>query len=144
VTANGTDGSLSPDVQAVHVTCEADESRPHWLAQQPEDLPKPKMVTLPSPYRMVMHPLVNYVLRVEKENPGRTIGVVIASMVELHSYHYFLQQPARTDVDRAAAARGRPADQHHQRALVFKSVAFSDSPVIAAPLLNGLLDFRTG
>lgn len=82
--------TLSPDVQAVHVTCEADENRPHWLAQQPEDLPKPKMVTLPSPYRMVMHPLVNYVLGVEKENPGRTIGVVIASMVERHWYHYFL------------------------------------------------------
>lgn len=82
--------TLSPDVQAVHVTCEADENRPSWLAQQPDDLPKPKMVTLPSPYRMVMHPLVDYVLKVEKDNAGRTIGVVIASMVERHWYHYFL------------------------------------------------------
>jgi len=30
------------------------------------------------------------VLKVEKENPGRTIAVVIASMVERHWYHYFL------------------------------------------------------
>jgi len=32
----------------------------------------------------VVHPIVDYVLKVEKENPGRTIAVVIASMVERH------------------------------------------------------------
>ena len=50
----------------------------------------PKLVTLPSPYRLVVHPIVDYVLKVEKENPGRTIAVVIASMVERHWFHYFL------------------------------------------------------
>jgi len=83
--------TLSPDVQAVHVTCETDEGRPPWDAAKPaEGIRVPKLVTLPSPFRLVVHPIVDYVLKVEKENPGRTIAVVIASMVERHWYHYFL------------------------------------------------------
>jgi len=82
--------TLSPDVRAVHVTCDADENRPSWLAELPAETRQPMLVTLASPYRLVIHPIVDYVLQVEKENPGRTIAVVIASMVERHWYHYFL------------------------------------------------------
>jgi amino acid transporter len=85
--------SLSPDVQAVHVSCEADENRPEWMcpAEQPPVGPRmPKMVTLASPFRLILYPIVDYVLKVEKENPDRTIAVVIASMVERHWYHYFM------------------------------------------------------
>jgi hypothetical protein len=84
--------TLSPEVQALHVTCEADDNRPGWLRpeEQPAGARMPKMVTLASPFRLVVHPIVDYVLKVEKENPDRTIAVVIASMVERHWYHYFL------------------------------------------------------
>ncbi len=82
--------TLSPDVEAVHVTCEADENRPEWLKEQPSGERCPKMVTLASPYRLVVHPLVDYVLKIEKENADRTVAVVIASMVERHWFHYFL------------------------------------------------------
>jgi amino acid transporter len=83
--------TLSPDVQAVHVTCDADLDRPNWLSEEPvEGRRLPEVVTLPSPYRLVVHPLVDYVLKVEKENPDRNIAVVIASMMEKHWYHYFL------------------------------------------------------
>jgi amino acid transporter len=82
--------TLSPDVRAVHVTCDADENRPSWLDEMPAEARKPTLVTLPSPYRLVLHPIVDYVLQVEKENAKRTIAVVIASMVERHWYHYFL------------------------------------------------------
>jgi amino acid transporter len=84
--------TLSPDVEAVHVSCDADEGKPDWLsgAEQIDGVKLPKMVTLPSPYRLVIHPIVDYVLKVEKENPGRTVAVVIASMVERHWYHYFM------------------------------------------------------
>jgi len=84
--------TLSPDVQAVHVTCESDEDKPawQWKQEEPAGTRMPKLVTLPSPYRLVIHPIVDYVLKVEKENPGRTVAVVIASMVERHWYHYFL------------------------------------------------------
>ncbi|MGA7291012.1 MAG: APC family permease [Terriglobales bacterium] len=84
--------TLSPDVRAVHVTCDTDDGKPPWKwAENPPPAARvPKMVTLPSPYRLVIHPIVDYVLKVEKENPGRTVAVVIASMVERHWYHYFL------------------------------------------------------
>jgi amino acid transporter len=82
--------SLSPDVQAVHVTCDADDDKTPWDEKPPAGTRLPKLVTLPSPYRLVVHPIVDYVLKVEKENPERTVAVVIASMVERHWYHYFL------------------------------------------------------
>jgi hypothetical protein len=83
---------LSPDVQALHVMCDADEDRPTWKWAEvpPAGTPVPKLVTLPSPFRLVVHPIVDYVLKVEKENADRTVAVVIATMVERHWYHYFL------------------------------------------------------
>jgi len=82
--------TLSPDVQAVHVTCDADENKAPWEENPPPGTRVPKLVTLPSPYRLVVHPILDYVLKVEKENPERLIAVVIASMVERHWYHYFM------------------------------------------------------
>jgi hypothetical protein len=58
--------------------------------QRPEGARIPKLVTLPSPYRLVVHPILDYITKVEKENPERTIAVVIATIVEQHWYHYFL------------------------------------------------------
>src|ERR1700730_13792227 len=84
--------TLSPDVEALHVMCDADEDRPpwKWAKDPPAGTPGPKLVTLPSPFRLVVHPIVDYVLKVEKENADRTVAVVIATMVERHWYHYFL------------------------------------------------------
>jgi amino acid transporter len=88
--------TLSPEVQAVHVECEGDDSiTREWQSAVERPMreagaPVPKLVTLRSPYRMVLHPLVNYVLKVEKENRHRTIAVAISVMVERHWYHYFL------------------------------------------------------
>jgi amino acid transporter len=84
--------TLSPDVEALHVMCDADEDRPTWKWEgvPPAGTPSPKLVTLPSPFRLVVHPIVDYVLKVEKENADRTVAVVIATMVERHWYHYFL------------------------------------------------------
>ena len=89
--------TLSPDVEAVHVTCDADEDKPEWVEKPPAGTRTPKLVTLPSPFRLVVHPIVDYVLKVEKENPNRTVAVVIASMVERHWYHYFLHNQ-RADI----------------------------------------------
>src|SRR5713226_4523781 len=84
---------LSPDVEALHVMCDADEDQPPWKWAEgapAAGTPVPKLVTLPSPFRLVVHPIVDYVLKVEKENADRTVAVVIATMVERHWYHYFL------------------------------------------------------
>jgi hypothetical protein len=84
--------TLSPDVEALHVMCDADADRPtwKWAEDPPAGTRGPKLVTLPSPFRLVVHPIVDYVLKVEKENADRTVAVVIATMVERHWYHYFL------------------------------------------------------
>jgi amino acid transporter len=88
--------TLSPEVQAVHIACgENDSIASEWQnsVERPAraaGTPVPKLVTLQSPYRMVLHPLVDYVLKVEAENRSRTIAVVISVMVERHWYHYFL------------------------------------------------------
>ena len=70
--------TLSPDVEALHVMCDADEDRPTWKWEgvPPAGTPSPKLVTLPSPFRLVVHPIVDYVLKVEKENADRTVAVV--------------------------------------------------------------------
>ena len=48
----------------------------------------PKLVVLPSPYRLVALPICDYVLKVEAENPGRQIAVIVPELVERHWYHY--------------------------------------------------------
>jgi amino acid transporter len=99
--------TLSPDVHAVHVVTDAeaapescDGTPPPTLAQQwntvveapacAAGVPCPTLVNLPSPYRMVLQPLVKYILQLEKDNPDRSISVVIPVMVEKHWFHYFL------------------------------------------------------
>jgi hypothetical protein len=48
----------------------------------------PKLVVLPSPYRLVALPICDYVLQVEAEHPGRQIAVIVPELVERHWYHY--------------------------------------------------------
>ncbi len=50
----------------------------------------PKLTVLPSPYRMVIIPVVQYVLKLSKQYPNRRIVVVIPQLVEDHWYEYFL------------------------------------------------------
>ena len=88
--------TLSPEVQVVHVACGEDDSiAAEWQStvEQPAreaGAPVPRLITLRSPYRLVLQPVVDYVLQVEKENRHRTIAVAISTMVERHWYHYFL------------------------------------------------------
>ena len=97
--------TLSPDVQAVHVTCEADENRPSWLSEPPAGIdPGPacqgfisNMEGVLDRIETVVTGALNWGNEVEKENAGRTIAVVIASMVERHWYHYFLHNQ-RADI----------------------------------------------
>lgn len=52
--------------------------------------PMPTLVVLRSPYRLVIQPILDYVLAVEHEHPDRRVAVVIAALVERRWYHYFL------------------------------------------------------
>jgi hypothetical protein len=53
--------------------------------------PVAKLVMLTSQYRQVLNPIVEFVLETQKNNPHRRIAVVIPETVELHWYHFFLQ-----------------------------------------------------
>jgi len=50
----------------------------------------PKFVVLPSPYRFIIVPLVQYILDLSEKYPDRRIVVVIPELVEDHWYEYFL------------------------------------------------------
>lgn len=88
---------LSGEVEAVHVQV---EGRPSALpALWPENVEKPaaaagvppaKLVILPSPYRYVLTPLIQHVLGLAKENPGRQVAVVIPEIVEDRWYNQLL------------------------------------------------------
>ena len=87
--------TLSPDIHAVHVATEEDcsELQEKWGKMVDEPAKKagihaPKLVTLASPYRLVITPIVDYVLKTERANPGRNIAVIVPELVERHWYHY--------------------------------------------------------
>jgi amino acid transporter len=50
----------------------------------------PRLVTLPSPYRFIVVPIVQFVLELSEKHPDRRIVVVIPELVEDHWYEYFL------------------------------------------------------
>jgi amino acid transporter len=50
----------------------------------------PQFVVLPSPYRFIIIPLVQYILDLSEKHPDRRIVVVIPELVEDHWYEYFL------------------------------------------------------
>ncbi len=45
-------------------------------------LAAPRLVVLPSPYRFVITPMLDYILELERSNPGRQIAVLIPELVE--------------------------------------------------------------
>ena len=101
--------SMSPDVIGVHVNCEETEAlKADWAkyVDRPAaelGLPTPKLVILPSPYRFIIGPIVEYVLGLQKKDPTRQIAVLIPELVERHWYYYFL---------------------HNQRAAVLKTMLY--------------------
>jgi MFS family permease len=87
--------TLSPEVHAIHVGTEEEtgELQEDWNRLVAEPVKQaggtpPTLVTLASPYRLVIKPILEYVLATEKENPGREIAVIVPELVEKHWYHY--------------------------------------------------------
>jgi len=88
--------ALSHDVHAVHIDCgEHEEVNAAWQRNvvapvQAAGLPVPDLVTLQSPYRVIILPLVDYVLKMEQEQRGRTIAVVVPELVVRHWWEYVM------------------------------------------------------
>jgi amino acid transporter len=90
--------TLSQDVRAVHVSAGneiEDAFCREWskFADAPAreaGLKPPELVVIDSPYRMLLTPILKYILQVERDNPGRQVAVLLPEMVERHWFHYFL------------------------------------------------------
>jgi len=88
---------LSKEIKVVHVHSE-DEA--HGIDRDWEDkivgpireagLPDPELVTIPSTFRFVISPLMDYILRLETENPGRKVAVVLPELVVRHWWENLL------------------------------------------------------
>jgi amino acid transporter len=104
---------LSPEVLALHV----DPSEHSELLQddweqyverpfRAEGREPPRLHILPSPYRFVIIPVVQFVLDLSKKNPGRSIVVVIPELVEDRWYEYFLHNQRGRLLEWVLLARG--------------------------------------
>ncbi len=89
--------TVSSDVLALHIDCEKDKGSfcQGWRRDVEEPAkqagrPAPRLAVLPSPYRFVLSPILDYILDLERKNPDRQIAVLIPELVERHWYHYFL------------------------------------------------------
>jgi amino acid transporter len=89
--------SLSNDIRCVHVLtagttddfCDAWEV---YIAKPLRDAgrPVPRLVTLKSPYRHVLQPLVDYVLQVEREDDLKKVCVLVPELVVRHWWENLL------------------------------------------------------
>jgi amino acid transporter len=88
---------LSDQVQAVHVDAEdcGDQVCDEWKknvvsAFQAANETPPDLILLPSPFRLVLMPLVDHILLLEARNPDRQIAVLIPELVVKQWWQYFL------------------------------------------------------
>jgi amino acid transporter len=93
--------SVAPEVRCVHVVSEDDSEAQqddlleNWkqFVEEPAKhagLPVPQIKVLSSRYRLVVLPIINYVLDLQTQDPGRDILVVVPELVERHWYHFIL------------------------------------------------------
>jgi amino acid transporter len=87
--------TLSPEVHALHVGSEDENNdlQQNWKRLVEDPVARaggtpPNLVMLASPYRLIIKPILDFVLDVEAKNPGRQIAVIVPELVEQHWYHY--------------------------------------------------------
>src|SRR5438874_8320034 len=59
-------------------------------------LKPPELIILYSPYRLVVTPIYEYVLELERKNPDRQIAVLVPELVERRWIHYLLHSQRAT------------------------------------------------
>jgi amino acid transporter len=82
---------LSTEVSVVHVHSE-DEGHgidQDWEAKvlgpiRSKGLTEPQLVTIPSSFRFILSPLMEYILNLESANPGRKVAVLLPELVVRH------------------------------------------------------------
>ena len=101
---------ISPDVVVIHVE---ENDQPENIVDNWESLvakpatesgkPVPRLITVNSPFRTVLQPLLDAILRLERDNSDRQLAVVIPELVERHWWNVSL---------------------HSRRAQLFKALLF--------------------
>ena len=90
---------LSKEIKVVHIhsdDAEGDEGLESvWeeLIMTPirqEKLQEPELVTIASTYRYILSPLMDYILKLEDENPGRKVAVLLPELVVRHWWENLL------------------------------------------------------
>jgi amino acid transporter len=104
---------LSPEVIAVHVEPNEHSELLQDDWEQYVDKPfrdagkePPRLELLPSPYRFVIIPFVQFVLNLSRKHPDRSIVVVIPELVEDKWYEYFLHNQRGRMLEWVLLARG--------------------------------------
>jgi len=87
--------TLSPEIHALHVGTEEETNvlQDNWKRLVADPVAQaggtpPTLVILASPFRLIIKPILDYVLDMELNNPGRQIAVIVPELVERHWYHY--------------------------------------------------------
>ena len=89
--------TISPDLRAVHIECgeNVDSLCRKWAEEvqapaRAQGRPEPQIDLIDSPYRFILQPIIDYLLKLERDHPDRNIAVVIPDFSERHWYYYFL------------------------------------------------------
>jgi amino acid transporter len=89
--------AISSDVQVLFISAEdaSNEFCEKWSVNVVDPASRagikpPELVNIPSPYRFVVNPIVDYVVKRSQENPTRRIVAVVPELVEHRWYNYFL------------------------------------------------------
>jgi amino acid transporter len=82
---------LSKEIKVVHVHSDDEEGSLDeiWdqFIREPIEragLQEPELVTIPSTYRFIINPLMDYILELEQKNPGRKVAVLLPELVVRH------------------------------------------------------------
>jgi len=89
--------TLSTEIYALHVGTEEESQnlQKDWKRMVADPVSRaggtpPILVSVESPYRMIIKPILDYVVNMEVDHPDRQIAVIVAELVERHWYHYLL------------------------------------------------------
>jgi amino acid transporter len=119
--------AISDDVRAVYVEVEPEKTAALKLAWDAWDTGV-DLIVLPSPYRSLIRPLVDYVTRLENAGPGDLVTVVVPEIVPKHWWEHLLHNKTALYIRTAFLFRPR---------IVVTSVAFH---LGAAHRIRDLLD----
>ncbi len=89
---------MSKDVKVINVDCDEGEESLCTIwdesiiepIRQKGDLAEPQLITLHSTFRLIISPLMDYILELERQNPDRKIAVLLPELVVNHWWENLL------------------------------------------------------